>query len=551
MNDDSDQQDNPLASLSFAPSWAKDSSEHQFEDFRRRAARFEREGDDEGERRGGRRDFRRDRRNGADGPQRRRDGEFRRDGRDRDRRAGPDGSGPAGGERRRDFRRDFRRDGASGSYEQRTPPPFSVRFMPEQEALTFLARKIAASRKAMPLRDVADLFFKAPDTTLARLEMDEAHKDDKFHQCSSCGWFSRDEAELRRHLLAKHFSEYFEAVEIDGEAPSGKFSSVARCGVTGKLLAPPNHHSYNRRIAEMMETPECAGLSESEYRSRIEIVSDPEAIEQWRREAARKTLYRLVSKKQKPAPAASADAPAQSATPAAPEAPVEAPAESAPVEAPAESAAPEAPVEAAPVEASAESAAPEAPVEAPSPAESAAGDKSELLDRDKAEELFFAKFALKLCRHSPQVTISHKESAELTDRQALAAIRRAWDHEQLIHVASLFFAVRAGLKARKLSIFRNRDQRRDEFVSFRAPTSIDPSVAVPELREVLDWVAANPNGDKASLLAALAPADAPAERQEAVRTQLAFAIDRGAVLEFASGPLVLGASLLPSGQQSR
>ena len=67
--------------------------------------------------------------------------------------------------------------------------------------------------------------------------------------------------------------------------------------MTGKLLAPPNHHSYNRRIEEMLRTPECAGLSEAEYRARIELVRDPEAVEQWRQEATRRTVWARKTEK--------------------------------------------------------------------------------------------------------------------------------------------------------------------------------------------------------------------------------------------------------------
>ncbi len=561
MKSDDQSTDNPFDGLSFAPSWAKSSSEEAGESLRRRAEKWEtareerferhdrrdrpsrRDGDfrDRPPRRDG--DFR-DRPPRRDGDFRdrppRRDGDFRdrpprRDGDFRDRPPRRDGDFRDRPPRRDgDFRHDggaqrWRRDGRPDA--ERVPPPFSVRFLPDQAALSFLARKIAVSRKAMPLRDVVELFYKTPDTTLARLEFDEAHKDEKFHQCTECGWFARTEDDLRRHILAEHFPKAYRAVEVEVEPPGGSYSSVARCGVTGKWLAPPNHHSYSRCIDEMLRDPACAGMSEAEYRSRIELVAGEEAVAAWRAQASHKTLFEKIKQDAKPnapAPAKPApDAPATAETPA-PEAPAS---EEAPAQEAAEAPAPEAAETPAP--GAAEAPAPEA-AEAPAP------ETPERLSREEAEARFLAESLPRMVRHSRQVTIGHEVSTKLADAQALAAIRRAWDHEQRIPVSSLFFAVRAGLKARKLALFRASDEHREEFVSFRAPTAIDTSLAVPELREILEWSAANPGGTRKQLLEALTPKGTAPEKAEAVRSQLAFALDRGALIEYSNGVLAVG-----------
>ena len=78
-------------------------------------------------------------------------------------------------------------------------------------------------------------------------------------------------------------------------------------------------------------------------------------------------------------------------------------------------------------------------------------------------------------------------------------------------------------------------------MTFRAPASLDVSLAVPELREIIEWTQANPGSNRAALFAALAGPGASAERKEAVRAQFAFAVDRGNVVEYANGTLAVGA----------
>lgn len=490
--DQNDQTGNLLDGFSFSPDWAKGDADSHYAQLHRYAARFEGADDrtERGDRRGGpRRDRpfrgdrapRRDRFDGGDRAPR----SFGDRPPRRDRFAGGDRAPrPFGDRPPRRFESD------RGPRREWTPPPYSVRFLPDQKALTLAAHKIAASRKAMPLRDVVALFFQNPDSTLVRVEWDEAHKEEKFHQCQSCGWFAADEGELRRHLLAVHFPEFFEAKEIDVDPPTGNFPAVARCGITGRLLAPPNHHSFNRRVEEMLRSPECAGLSEAEYRARIERVADPELVEQWRKEASKQTVYVLKTAQSAPAKPAP-----------------EAPAAEAPAQAPAE-----------------------APAETPAP---------RTYTRDEAEALFLSEMAPKLMRHGRQATASHAASVKLSDPRLLAEIRHAWQHEQRIVFGPFFFAVRGGLRARKLAFFRSGENRREEFVLHRAPTPLDASTAVPELRAILDFVAAHPGATRVDLFAALVPEGTAPEAAAAFHQQFEFAIDRAYLIEFVSGPLAL------------
>jgi len=271
---------------------------------------------------------------------------------------------------RRDFRdRDFRGREAA----PREPLPFEIRFLPDQKALSVIAHKVQAGHRAIPLRSLVKLFFDNPDSTEVRLEFTAEHRERRFHQCTACGWFAMSEEALKGHLMSVHFPEWFTPEDIAVEPPSGNFTSVARCGFTGKLLAPPNHHSYNKRIQAMLRG-ECAGRSEEEYRARIELVNTPEAIEQWRQEAAKQTVY---VRKPKPAPAKPRHAKKRpEAAPAAEGA-----------------SAPEAPAEAVP--------APEAPVEAP-PAEAA--PEPVRLSLEAAEEQFLREIAPALMCADKQVT---------------------------------------------------------------------------------------------------------------------------------------------------
>ncbi len=536
----SDEQDEAvfLDGFTLAPDWAKKSSDsYSAGNMKKYAFDDERGSRDAGPRRGGGRDF------GARRDEGRRDFGDRREGGPGDRFRRPSAGGaPRGDDPRRRFgdapaprmprppmaagspgvaatrsepasdrppRRDFRdRDFRGREAAPREPLPFEIRFLPDQKALSVIAHKVQAGHRAIPLRSLVKLFFDNPDSTEVRLEFTAEHRERRFHQCTACGWFAMSEEALKGHLMSVHFPEWFTPEDIAVEPPSGNFTSVARCGFTGKLLAPPNHHSYNKRIQAMLRG-ECAGRSEEEYRARIELVNTPEAIEQWRQEAAKQTVY---VRKPEPAPAKPRHAKKRpEATPAAEGA-----------------SAPEAPAEAVP--------APEAPVEAP-PAEAA--PEPVRLSLEAAEEQFLREIAPALMRADKQVTATHVATKAMNDRFLLDAIASAWSREQLVQTASLFFAVRGGLRSRKLALFRASDSHREEFVMHKDPVALDAQHAVPELRMILDYIALHPGCTRVQMLAEIVHDGVSKDMAEAIHKQLAFVTERGYVIEYFNGMLAL------------
>ena len=99
-----------------------------------------------------------------------------------------------------------------------------------------------------------------------------------------------NEADLIEHILTQHLADYYESKEVDCEPPKGNFNCVAKCGLSGVLLGPPNIHEFNAVVKEMIRT-KYPDMSEAEYRSRIEMVRDADTIEEWRKSAVKKQVF--------------------------------------------------------------------------------------------------------------------------------------------------------------------------------------------------------------------------------------------------------------------
>ena len=286
--------------LNFVPTWARKPPENPYAGREEAGA-----GGDRG--RPGRRDERRGfsgRRDGADRRGPRREGGFRHgEGGGR-----PDGRPPRreGGDRfakpgRDDDRRGPRREHGPRREDRRPPrealPRLNVRvsFLPDRERLSLVVRDIQASRRAFPLIEIANRFLSREDLYLVKLELPppaEGETRQTLFQCLECKRVFRQRANAEAHILNDHLDKFFTIEETEVEPPAGNFACVARCGLSGTLLGPPNYHGYNEKIQELWSS-RFAHLSKAEYLGHIETVRDEALVAQWKDSLRKKTVYRL------------------------------------------------------------------------------------------------------------------------------------------------------------------------------------------------------------------------------------------------------------------
>ena len=176
--------------------------------------------------------------------------------------------------------------------ERPRPLDVEVKVLPETKALGTIIRKLQQGVQAYKLKDLAYFFLDNPQSVLLKItpRAAEGAPAPAFVQCKACGFASTCEEDVAAHVLTAHLSDYYDAKEIDVEPPKGNFSCVARCGLSGVLLGPPNIHEFNATVREMIRT-RYPDMSEEQYRARIEMVRDPESIEEWRKGAVKKTVF--------------------------------------------------------------------------------------------------------------------------------------------------------------------------------------------------------------------------------------------------------------------
>ena len=183
---------------------------------------------------------------------------------------------------------------------QRSRPPEETPFKgvnasiePTKAAVVGLTKLIRQSLRAYPLADLAKVILRERDRYQVRFRSEEGGP--YLYSCETDGslWVSRDEAVS--HLLnSKAIESFYEVDIVEMEAPAGNFSVVAVCGMSGKVLGPPNHHEYQASVARL-HAERFSHMPIERFKSRITMESGEEVIEKWKEQFSRTKHYRVKS----------------------------------------------------------------------------------------------------------------------------------------------------------------------------------------------------------------------------------------------------------------
>lgn len=477
----------------FAPSWARSGVDSTTKIVGGRRPSFDRDGED---RRGDRRDGPRD--------------AFRK----------PRGEGRPEG--RREDRRDDRRNGARREDKPRfeespkriPPPDVAVRFMPETRALESVIRRIQNTHLAYPFRDIVKLFQRDDKSMVVRIESRD--QGNPLFQCRKCGMPGLTADDITEHLFKEHWNDFFDCEEIEVDPPSGNFPCIAKCGLTGELLGPPNHHSFAARVREIV-AERFPGMGEEEYRRHIEMVRDPEVVEQWKQSCRKRKVFFLKEEAPAKQPEAKKEAEAEQPAPA-------------------------------------EGGAQPAEGEAAQPTEPAPEAKPErkALDRTEAESLFRREILIKNIASATHVVAPAKSLQKLADRRLASFLSACFADEEnptyrngaegtSRRGGTLFVAIHAAFHHRGLSFFRAVDERGQEFVTAVKPVSFNEANVTPEIAAILKFVSEHPSTPYKALVDELVP-DGNEQKLALIGGNVKWLAEKGYIVQFFNGFLSPAAS---------
>jgi hypothetical protein len=167
-----------------------------------------------------------------------------------------------------------------------------IEFLPEPNAAAGISRQIRASGRAYPVFGTAKLFLERPERH--RVRVISENPEVPLFQIGE-GPISFDRAAVERNAFLEVKSEYYREETAQGEPIKGNFSNVARVRATGALLAPTNYHGYQPALRKLYEERFSRRMSFPEFQQHeIEIVSDEQAVADWKEQARSSTTFVTV-----------------------------------------------------------------------------------------------------------------------------------------------------------------------------------------------------------------------------------------------------------------
>ncbi len=163
------------------------------------------------------------------------------------------------------------------------PQGISASLQPGKLSITQLVEQIRKTARAYSVFDIARLVMASRDRYSIAFKRDTETSPELF-TCTvdQSAWLSHPEA-LENLLATSSFSEHYKEEQVQGELPKGNYSSIAICGISGKLIGPPNHHSYQNQIAKL-HRQRFSNMPIGKYRNSIRVEHDEEIIERWKTE---------------------------------------------------------------------------------------------------------------------------------------------------------------------------------------------------------------------------------------------------------------------------
>lgn len=167
-------------------------------------------------------------------------------------------------------------------------PFITVEFLPEPESAKRIAREIKGTGHAYPLFQLARMFLDRPERHRVKIaSTDPAYV---LHECAGVVALDRQLVENAAFAVAKN--DFYDEEQIEKEALPGNFANVARCRLSGTLIAPTNHHSFQPLLRRLYDERFSRRMGFEEFRQQVEVCTDPQTIDQWREQSRRSIIYR-------------------------------------------------------------------------------------------------------------------------------------------------------------------------------------------------------------------------------------------------------------------
>ncbi len=169
---------------------------------------------------------------------------------------------------------------------------FAVDFYPDDAGFSTIIKALRTNHITYELFHVAKIFLEKSDRYVASVTRKAAkgEKPDRVYVSVPDGMPFETEEEATQHAVANYAEELFDTEEVEVEPPTGNFPFVNRCGITKKLIGPPNYHRYEEFL-NLHHKTQLSNTPFEKFKASIEQVREEEAVNEWLESMKKGTRY--------------------------------------------------------------------------------------------------------------------------------------------------------------------------------------------------------------------------------------------------------------------
>ncbi len=166
-----------------------------------------------------------------------------------------------------------------------------VILVPDAHAVHLIGKEVHQVARVYPLFDVAKILLAERSRCRAVFEAPEPYAPLLRGKLDESVFLTREEAV--RHLWNSELKQQLieeETIEVD--PPTGNFQLVAKCGLSGVWLGPPNFHAYQVNLRRI-HRERFPNMPFAAYSAKVRTERGEEAVNAWLETMKQKTRWRI------------------------------------------------------------------------------------------------------------------------------------------------------------------------------------------------------------------------------------------------------------------
>ncbi|MDR1457570.1 MAG: hypothetical protein LBI47_01830 [Puniceicoccales bacterium] len=166
-----------------------------------------------------------------------------------------------------------------------------IEFYPNDAVFDAIVSALRSTHKTYELFSVAKLFLEKPERFAMVVKKKDTQEDKYLYLTTDDNFIFETENAAANHVVENHAGKYFDIEEQEIPPPTGKFICLHRCGMTGKVLCPPNYHKYQEILLEH-HGRFLPRVPFEKFKARIEKITSEEEIESWRIQSSKVQIFK-------------------------------------------------------------------------------------------------------------------------------------------------------------------------------------------------------------------------------------------------------------------